>query len=442
MSASNSIQDEVQSFTGQLEHEAHEMEELSKVISRSHSIEGDANQDNALSRLSTLSRTLSRLTSKQMSKFEINKEDFDLQKILKFLQRQDDEQGLGKSTNVIFENLDVIANNTSASIAPTTLEILFGPVLAARKALSNKPDANKPKSKPEKTRKLIRNVTGYVKPGEMLLVLGRPGAGCSTMLKAVSGETRAFIKTEGSVSFNGIDQDTMMKRFKNQVIYNPELDVHFPHLTVEQTLKFAIACRTPNVRFNNISRTDYVDNILDLWSTVFGLSHVYKTKVGNDYVRGVSGGQRKRVSIAEAMVTRASVYSFDNATRGLDASTALEFIETLRAATNITRSTSLVTIYQAGEGIYKTFDKVTVLYLGRQIYFGPADQAKQYFVDLGFECLPRQTTSEFLTAVTDPLGRTARQGMEGVVPNTADEFEKIWLQSKEYKKLLDETSKL
>ncbi|OWB64536.1 hypothetical protein B5S31_g5552 [[Candida] boidinii] len=142
------------------------------------------------------------------------------------------------------------------------------------------------------------------------------------------------------------------------------------------------------------------------------------------------------------MVTRASVYSFDNATRGLDASTALEFIETLRAATNITRSTSLVTIYQAGEGIYKTFDKVTVLYLGRQIYFGPADQAKQYFVDLGFECLPRQTTSEFLTAVTDPLGRTARQGMEGVVPNTADEFEKIWLQSKEYKKLLDEVNEL
>ncbi|GMG18975.1 unnamed protein product [[Candida] boidinii] len=127
MSANNSIQDEVQSFTGQLEHEAHEMEELSKVISRSHSFEGEVNQDNALSRLSTLSRTLSRLTSKQMSKFEINKEDFDLQKILKFLQRQDDEQGLGKSTNVVFENLDVIANNTSASIAPTTLEILFGP---------------------------------------------------------------------------------------------------------------------------------------------------------------------------------------------------------------------------------------------------------------------------------------------------------------------------
>ncbi|OWB74856.1 hypothetical protein B5S31_g4685 [[Candida] boidinii] len=243
MSSSNSIEDDVQSFTGQLEHEVHDMEELSRIISKSHSVYGDdTNTHNALSRLSTLSRTLSKFTSKQMSNFEINKDDFDLQKILKFLQHQDDAHGLGeKSTDVVFESLTVTGNNTSASTTLSTLEILFYPVFSIRNALSKKYESDKHRPKPEKTRNIIRNATGYVKAGEMLLVLGRPGAGCSTMLKAVSGETRAFIKTEGSVSFNGIDQDTMMKRFKNQVIYNPELDVHFPHLTVEQTLKFAIA---------------------------------------------------------------------------------------------------------------------------------------------------------------------------------------------------------
>ncbi|GMG03923.1 unnamed protein product [[Candida] boidinii] len=270
----------------------------------------------------------------------------------------------------------------------------------------------------------------------MLLVLGRPGAGCSTLLKGLTGETQAYLKTEGSVTYNGIDQATMMQRFKNQVIYNPELDVHYPHLTVEQTLKFAIACRTPRVRFDNVSREDYINSILELWSTVFGLTHVYKTKVGNDYVRGISGGQRKRVSIAEAMVSRASMYAFDNATRGLDASTALEFIETLRAATNITRSTSVVTIYQAGEAIYELFDNVTVLYSGRQIYFGPIDKAKQFFIDMGFECPPRQTTSEFLTSITDPNGRTARAGYENLVPITSAEFEQYWHESDEYKNLL------
>ncbi|GMG28766.1 unnamed protein product [[Candida] boidinii] len=108
------------------------------------------------------------------------------------------------------------------------------------------------------------------------------------------------------------------------------------------------------------------------------------------------------------MVSRGSFYAFDNATRGLDASTALEFIETLRAATNITKSTSMVTIYQAGEGIYELFDKVTVLYSGRQIYFGPISEAKQFFIDMGFQCPSRQTTSEFLTSITDPNGRTAK----------------------------------
>ncbi|GMG00337.1 unnamed protein product [[Candida] boidinii] len=111
------------------------------------------------------------------------------------------------------------------------------------------------------------------------------------------------------------------------------------------------------------------------------------------------------------MVSRASMYAFDNATRGLDASTALEFIETLRAATNITRSTSVVTIYQAGEAIYELFDNVTVLYSGRQIYFGPIDKAKQFFIDMGFECPPRQTTSEFLTSITDPNGELQEQVM-------------------------------
>lgn len=76
----------------------------------------------------------------------------------------------------------------------------------------------------------------------------------------------------------------------------------------------------------------------------------------------------------------------------------------------------MVAIYQAGENIYNLFDKVTVLYLGRQVYFGPAEQGKDYFVRMGWVCPSRQTTAEFLTAVTDPNGRTPRPGMENKVP--------------------------
>ena len=100
---------------------------------------------------------------------------------------------------------------------------------------------------------------------------------------------------------------------------------------------------------------------------VFGLSHTYNTRVGNDFVRGVSGGERKRVSIAEASLGGSPLQCWDNSTRGLDSATAMEFVKTLRLSTDITGSTACVAIYQASQSIYDCFDKVVVLYEGRQV---------------------------------------------------------------------------
>jgi ABC-type multidrug transport system ATPase subunit len=101
--------------------------------------------------------------------------------------------------------------------------------------------------------------------------------------------------------------------------------------------------------------------------------------VGNEYVRGVSGGERKRVSIAETLATKSTVVCWDNSTRGLDASTALDYANSLRVMTDISNRTTFVTLYQAGEGIYRLMDKVLVIEEGRMIYQGPAKDAKAYF---------------------------------------------------------------
>lgn len=90
--------------------------------------------------------------------------------------------------------------------------------------------------------------------------------------------------------------------------------------------------------------------------------------------------------------------SFSSSTRGLDASTALEFVRALRIATDVARLSTIVSIYQAGESLYQHFDKVCVIYEGRMAYFGRADQARQYFIDLGYEPANRQTTADFLVA--------------------------------------------
>jgi ATP-binding cassette subfamily G (WHITE) protein 2 (PDR) len=200
---------------------------------------------------------------------------------------------------------------------------------------------------------ILRNFDGLVRSGEMLVVLGRPGSGCSTLLKTISGETSGFyIDSNSKLNYQGIPMDTMHKDFRGECMYQAEVDVHFPQLTVGQTLAFAAEARAPSNRLPGVTRKQYAEHMRDVIMAVFGLSHTINTRVGNDFVRGVSGGERKRVSIAEAALGRSPLQCWDNSTRGLDSATALEFVKTLRISTSLTRSTAVVAIYQASQAIY------------------------------------------------------------------------------------------
>ena len=169
---------------------------------------------------------------------------------------------------------------------------------------------------------------------------------------------------------------------------------------------------------------------------MFGISHTRHTLVGNEYVRGVSGGERKRVGIAETLATKSSVVCWDNSTRGLDASTALDYVRSLRILTDVSNRTTVVTLYQAGEGIYNLVDKVLVIEAGRMIYQGPACEARTYFESLGFKCPDRQTTADFLTSITDPNERQFQDGKEFSTPKTAEELEHVFKKSEIYRKTI------
>ncbi|KAG0700795.1 ABC-2 type transporter-domain-containing protein [Suillus ampliporus] len=271
-------------------------------------------------------------------------------------------------------------------------------------------------------RDILSGFEGVVAPGEMLLVLGKPGSGCSTFLKTLANQRGEYHAVEGDVSYDSFTPEDIRNHYRGDVIYCPEDDIHFPTLTVEETLSFAIKTRTPQTRLANQSREQFNAEFLDVLLRIFGLRHTRNTVVGNAAIRGISGGQKKRVSIAEALSCRSMIGAWDNSTRGLDASTALEFVQALRLSTDIARLTSIVSIYQAGEQLYELFDKVCVIAEGRMAYFGPAKAARQYFIDMGYEPQNRQTTADFLVAVTDPIGRNIRSGFEGIVPRTAKEM--------------------
>ena len=285
---------------------------------------------------------------------------------------------------------------------------------------------------------ILRDFAGVVRSGEMLMVLGRPGSGCSTFLKTIAGETHGIYVDEDSyLNYQGISPEQMHHDFRGEAIYTAETDVHFPQLTVGQTLKFAARARAPANRFPGVSADAYAEHMKDMIMAVFGLRHTEHTKVGNDFVRGVSGGERKRVSIAEAALSGSPLQCWDNSTRGLDSANALEFCRTLRLSTELDGATACLAIYQASQAIYDVFDKVTVLYEGRQIYFGPTSEAKTFFTNMGFECPDRQTTADFLTSMTSPAERVVRKGFENKVPRTPDEFVAAFTSSSDYARLMN-----
>jgi hypothetical protein len=123
-------------------------------------------------------------------------------------------------------------------------------------------------------------------------------------------------------------------------------------MTAGDTLLFAARARAPANRLPGVSREQYAVHMRDVVMAILGLSHTKNTRVGNEYIRGVSGGERKRVSIAETTLCGSPLQCWDNSTRGLDSATALEFVRTLRTSTKYSGSTAIVAIYQAGQAIY------------------------------------------------------------------------------------------
>ena len=345
------------------------------------------------------------------------------------LQSQEEGKRLQRTAGFSFRNLNVYGFGTGSDYQKTVLNVWLQTVSIVRSLIGSG----------QRRIDILRNFEGLVRPGEMLVVLGPPGSGCTTFLKTVTGETGGFEVEEGSeINYQGITFKEMHKYFRGEAIYTAEQDVHFPALTVGDTLYFAARARAPKHIPGDLKKQEYATIFRDVIMATFGIRHTVNTKVGNDFVRGVSGGERKRVSIAEACLNGSPLQAWDNSTRGLDSANAIEFCRTLRNSTDLMNCTAGVAIYQAPQAAYDIFDKAIVLYEGRQIYFGSCKTAGDYFHNMGFARPDRQTVPDFLTSMTSPPERRVREGFEGKVPRTPDEFAQRWKDSPERATLMKE----
>ncbi|KAL8835182.1 MAG: hypothetical protein Q9170_003428 [Blastenia crenularia] len=342
-----------------------------------------------------------------------------------------EENSENEPTSIAYQNLTVYGFDARASHQRTFFTLPFTVIARlARKILA--------RSQNSRTC-IVQGFEGTVSTGEMLLVLGKPGSGCTTLLRVLAGDTHGLeIDSTAILNYQGTSIGEIHKYSRGDHTYLAESDVHFAHLTVSQTLTFAAQARSP---FGFKPRLDHFHTAIKTMkdtAEALGLQGTFHTKVGDHFIRGISGGERKRTSIAEVLVGPSRLQCWDNSIRGLDSANALQFVHTLRSSVLRNHTVAIATLYQASEAIYNCFEKVTVLYEGREIYFGSTRVAKVYFTELGFVCSDRSTTADFLCSVTNPSERVIQEGYEDRVPRTAAEFARTWERSPAREKLVAE----
>ncbi|KAG2706767.1 hypothetical protein I3760_05G117600 [Carya illinoinensis] len=256
------------------------------------------------------------------------------------------------------------------SLRPITLK--FEDVAYTIKLRTNKGSCLAP-HEPKPTRYVLNGVSGVVRPGELLAMLGPSGSGKTTLLTALAG--RLPSKVSGVITYNGQPFSSSMKRKTGFVAQD---DVLYPHLTVLETLTYVAMLRLPK-QLSKQEKMEQAEMIIrDL-----GLSRCRNSIVGGTLLRGVSGGERKRVSIGQEMVVNPSLLLLDEPTSGLDSTTAQRIVATLRGLARGGR-TVITTIHQPSSRLYRMFDKVVVLSDGCPIYSGHAGGVMEYFASIGY----------------------------------------------------------
>jgi ABC-type multidrug transport system ATPase subunit len=228
----------------------------------------------------------------------------------------------------------------------------------------------------EKT--IISGMSGVVRPGEMLAMLGPSGSGKTTLLTALGGRHGGRAVLSGKVTYNGQPFSSAVKRRTGFVTQH---DVLYPHLTVTETLWYTALLRLPRALSAGEKRAQ-----AEAVARELGLGKVAHSMVGGVRgVRGLSGGERKRVSIGLEVLVDPSLLLLDEPTSGLDSTTAARIVGTLRRMAAEGARTVVVTIHQPSSRLYHMFDKVLLLSAdGRPIYYGRAADALAYFASVGF----------------------------------------------------------
>uniref|UniRef100_A0A8B9JPT4 Broad substrate specificity ATP-binding cassette transporter ABCG2 n=1 Tax=Astyanax mexicanus TaxID=7994 RepID=A0A8B9JPT4_ASTMX len=238
------------------------------------------------------------------------------------------------------------------------------------------------------TKDILQDLNGIMKPG-LNAILGPTGGGKSSFLDVLAARKDPS-GLSGEVLIDGAPQPPNFKCLSGYVVQD---DVVMGTLTVRENLRFSAALRLSS----SVRQKEKEARVNDL-ITELGLSKVADARVGTELIRGISGGERKRTNIGMELIIDPSVLFLDEPTTGLDASTANSVLHLLKRMANNGR-TIIMSIHQPRYSIYRLFDSLTLLVSGRLVYHGPAQNALDYFSNIGYACEAHNNPADFFLDV-------------------------------------------
>jgi len=242
-----------------------------------------------------------------------------------------------------------------------------------------------PRTKKEKV--ILQGISGSVGSGEVLAILGPSGAGKTTLLNSLtldahSGETR------GHCTLNGRKMNQNL--FAKHAVVVTQVDHHWSFLTARETISYAA-----DLFLTGVTRKEKEEKVQEMIEKM-GLGVCADTIVGNAFLPGLSGGQKRRLSLAVALIKQPQVIFLDEPTSGLDAAAAAHIMEFIKALAYQENLIIVATIHQPSTKVYNYFSQTMLLSCGRVAYYGRSEKAAGYFEGLGHELPGNMNVAEFM----------------------------------------------
>uniref|UniRef100_M8CWN4 Pleiotropic drug resistance protein 3 n=1 Tax=Aegilops tauschii TaxID=37682 RepID=M8CWN4_AEGTA len=276
---------------------------------------------------------------------------------------------------------------------------------------------------------ILKDVTGILKPSRMTLLLGPPGCGKTTLLLALAGKLNKSLKVTGEIDYNGVKlQDFVPEKTS---AYIGQYDLHVPEMTVRETLDFSarfqgVGSRAeimkevirrekeagiiPDPNIDTYMKAISVDGLersmqTDYIMKIMGLDICADVLVGDAMRRGISGGEKKRLTTGEMIVGPSKALFMDEISTGLDSSTTFQIVSCLQQLAHISESTILVSLLQPAPETYQLFDDIILMAEGQIVYHGPKSCIMSFFESCGFKCPGRKGDADFLQERLEVLSK-------------------------------------